>query len=149
MDFLKCNECKYEKNCPVMWSYCNAACITIQKKKENKMDNRIYEVERDEYKIFLAQLDTKKIHTEESWLDKIHIVKIISNKANKHLSSRIHDTELNEEHYFIFHYPDDDERAEPKPVRQFTLETKEQVKNFFEALNKLQSEGKENGGTVS
>ena len=29
MKFLKCIECKYEKNYPVKWSYLNAACITI------------------------------------------------------------------------------------------------------------------------
>lgn len=29
MNFLKCEECKYAEKCPVMWSYLNAACITI------------------------------------------------------------------------------------------------------------------------
>ena len=36
--FLTCKQCKYEKDCPVMWSYLNAACITIQKPK-NKENN--------------------------------------------------------------------------------------------------------------
>ena len=144
MKLLECNECKYEDNCPVMWSHCNAACITIQKKKENNMNNSIYEVERSEYKIFIDQLDLTKVHTEESWLEQLHIVKIISNKTNKHLSSRINDAELEEEHYFIFNYPDNDERIEPKPVRKITLETKEEVQAFFDALSKLQSEEKKN-----
>ena len=33
---LECDECKYQDNCPVMWSMHNAACLTIQKPKENK-----------------------------------------------------------------------------------------------------------------
>ena len=35
--FLTCNQCKYEENCPVLYSYLNAACIVIQapKKEEN------------------------------------------------------------------------------------------------------------------
>lgn len=36
LQFLTCKECKYEHNCPVMWSYLNAACITIQKPKNNE-----------------------------------------------------------------------------------------------------------------
>jgi hypothetical protein len=34
-DFIKCMECKWQDNCPVMWSYLNAACITIQEKKQD------------------------------------------------------------------------------------------------------------------
>ena len=34
--FLTCEECKYEYSCPVMWSYLNAACITIQKPKNKE-----------------------------------------------------------------------------------------------------------------
>ena len=33
-DFIKCEECKYDDNCPVFHSYLNAACATIQKPKE-------------------------------------------------------------------------------------------------------------------
>ena len=113
------------------------------------MDNNIYKVEQFEYKIFLDQLDATKVDVERAYYDGISVTKLVSKKTGKHLSTRIIDTENNEERYYIFNYPDDDERAEPKPVRQFTLETKEQVKNFFEALNKLQSEGKENGRTLS
>ena len=34
--FIKCEECKYQDCCPVMWSYLNAACITIQRKKDDE-----------------------------------------------------------------------------------------------------------------
>ena len=43
MKFLKCIECKYEKNCPVKWSYLNAACITIQKPKTLEQLEEDYE----------------------------------------------------------------------------------------------------------
>lgn len=106
------------------------------------MDNSIYEVEREEYKTFLDQLDKTKMHTEESWLEQVHIVKIISNKTNKHLSSRVNDAELEEEHYFIFNYPDSNECVAPKPVVKINLDTREEVQNFFNALSKLQKREK-------
>ena len=106
------------------------------------MDNSIYEVERDEYKIFLEQLNLDKMDLEESWLEQTHIRKVISKKTNKHLCSRISDAELEEEHYFIFNYPDDDECVTPKPKMKIKLETKEEVQTFFDALSKLQKEHK-------
>lgn len=36
MEEIKCEDCKYEERCPVMWSYSNAACLTIRKKKDDK-----------------------------------------------------------------------------------------------------------------
>ena len=107
------------------------------------MDNSIYEVDRDEYRTFLEQLNTEKLHKEESWLESVHIVKIISNKTNTHLCSRISDADLEEEHYYIFNYPEDDERIAPKAVMQIKLDTREEVQTFFDALSKLQKENKD------
>jgi len=70
------------------------------------MSNEIYEVEKEDYKAFLGQLNTTKTHIEESWIDKVYITKIISNRTNTHLCSRICDMDLEEEHYFIFNYPE-------------------------------------------
>lgn len=142
MNFLKCNEYKYEENCPVMWSYCNAACITMQKKKENIMDNSIYEVEREDYKAFLGQLNFSMMDHEEYSLEDCEFVKIISKKTGKHLCTRIADNKEQKEHYFIFEYPDSDERVEPKPVWKINLNTKEEVQGFFNALSQLQKEEK-------
>jgi len=108
------------------------------------MDNSIYEVEREDYKNFLEQLNTEKMHKEESWLEQVHIVKIISNKTNKHLCSRVSDAELEEEHYYIFNYPDDDERITPKPVWKIQLDSKEEVQTFINLMNQIQKE-KKNG----
>ena len=106
------------------------------------MDNSIYEVEREDYKNFLEQLNTEKMHKEESWLEQVHVVKIISNKTNKHLCSRVSDAELEEEHYYVFNYPDDDERIAPKPVWKIQLDTKEEVQTFIDLMNQIQKEKK-------
>ncbi len=106
------------------------------------MENDIYEVDREEYKTFLGQLDTTKTHTEESWVEQLHIIKIISNKSNIHLCSRICDAESEKEHYFIFNYPDDEERITPKRVLHIRLNSREEVQDFFNAISKIQKEHK-------
>ena len=43
MELIKCAECIWGNNCPCGWSYCNAACLTIQQQlKEQKMKDGIY-----------------------------------------------------------------------------------------------------------
>ena len=34
-EYVKCENCKYEENCPAGWSYCNSACLMIQQEKED------------------------------------------------------------------------------------------------------------------
>lgn len=104
------------------------------------MENNIYEVEKDDYKAFLGQLNTSKTHIEESQEGQIHIIKIISNKSNKHLCSRINNTELEEERYYIFNYPDSDERIAPKQILKINLDSREEVQAFFNAISKIQKE---------
>jgi len=101
------------------------------------MDNSIYEVERNDYAAYLGQLkkdcaDLEKYETEHEVF-----IKLRSIKTGKHLTTRIISND-GDEHYFIFNYPDDDERVPPRPVQQITLETKEEVQKFFEILNKAQ-----------
>ena len=104
------------------------------------MENDIYEVDREEYKTFLGQLDTTKTHLEESWEgeDSIQIIKVVSDKSNIHLCGRIRDYKLEKERYFIFNYPDADERLRPKPVLHLTLNSREEVQDFFNAISELQ-----------
>jgi len=104
------------------------------------MENDIYEVDREEYKTFIGQLDTTKTHTEESWVKQLHIIKVISNKTNIHLCSRVCDAELEEEHYFIFNYPNEDERIVPKPILHIKLNSREEVQEFLNAISKIQKE---------
>ena len=51
-------------------------------------------------------------------------------------------TNNNNEFYYIFEMPDDDERVEPKPVLKITLDDRNDVQAFFDILNKIQKEAK-------
>ena len=111
------------------------------------MDNSIYEVERDEYVGFIGQLNKQMCDVEQFYEEDMTIMKIKSKATGTHFCTRII-PEDGEEHYFIFNMPADDERIAPKPVMKITLDTREDVQAFFDALNKLQLEAKNNAGTV-
>jgi len=105
------------------------------------MDNSVYEVERDDYAAFIGQLNKSMMDVENYVEQNYTFLKIKSRKTGKHLSTRIISHEDGEEKYFIFQMPDDDERVAPKPIRKITLETKEEVQAFLNALGKLQEKG--------
>ncbi len=111
------------------------------------MDNSIYEVSRDEYAGFIGQLDKAKCDIEQFYENGFTIIKIRSKATNTHLCTRII-PENEEEHYYVFNMPADDERVAPKPVMKITLKSKEEVQTFFDALNKLQLEAKKNAGNI-
>ena len=111
------------------------------------MDNSIYEVERDEYVGFIGQLNKQMCDVEQFYEEDMTIMKIKSKATGTHFCTRII-PEDGEEHYFIFNMPADNERIAPKPIMKVTLDTREDVQAFFNALNKLQLEAKNNAGTV-
>lgn len=100
------------------------------------MDNEIYEVNRDQYAGFMSEIKPECLDVEVSHLEDCTIIKVQSKKTGKHLCSRIIPEEA-EEHYYIFNMPDGDERQRGRPVRKITLETKEEVQTFFDALSKV------------
>lgn len=108
------------------------------------MDN-MFEVERDDYIAFIGQLDKQKMDLEEYAYKDCNFLKIISKKTGTHLSTRViyHGEDEGKEQYFIFSYPDADERITPKPVWQLKLESKEEVQTFFNILNKMQEKKNE------
>lgn len=106
------------------------------------MDNSIYEVDKEDYKTFIRQLDPDKMYTEEEWAEQLHITKIKSKRTDTYLCGRVGDAEHEEEHYFIFNYPEDNERIPIRPVCQIHLETREEVQAFLNALSTLQKENK-------
>lgn len=110
------------------------------------MNNDIYEVTRDEYAGFIGQLNKQMMDVEQLYQEDMTIVKIKSKNTGIHLCTRIIPEE-GEEHYFVFNMPADDERITPKPVLKITLNDKEEVQAFFNALNKLQQE-KDNDRTI-
>lgn len=101
------------------------------------MDNDIFEVSRDEYKGFVAQIKPEcretKIETKDS---EVKEISIFSTKTKKKLCSRQLDSE-GFETYYVFEMPDDDERRAAKPVQKFTLNTKEEVQAFINIMNKF------------
>lgn len=103
------------------------------------MDKSIYEVERDEYVGFVNQLNKEMMDTEQYYEKDLHIIKVRSKKTGIHLCTRII-TDDGPSHYYVFNMPLEEERIEPKPVMKITLDTKEEVQAFFNALNKLQGE---------
>ena len=111
------------------------------------MDNSIYEVERNEYAGFIGQLNKDMMEVEQCYENELTIMKIRSKNTGIHLCTRIIPKE-GEEHYYIFKIPSDNERVAPKPIMKVTLETKEDVQHFFNALGKIQQEAHENVGTV-
>ena len=111
------------------------------------MDNSIYEVDRDDYAGFIGQLNRSMCEVENFKQDDISIIKIISKNTKSHLCTRII-TQDGEEHYYIFNMPEANERIEPKPIMKVSLDTKEEVQAFFDAISKLQKEARKNAGTI-
>jgi len=111
--------------------------------------NEIYEVERDDYVGFIGQLNKEMMDLEEYSYQDCYFIKIKSKKTGKHLCTRIIDLETEEEKYYVFEMPDEDERIKPKGILKVELKTKEEVQAFFDAINKLQQEAHKNDGTIS
>lgn len=107
------------------------------------MDNSIYEVERDEYAGFIGQLNKTMMDVEQFYEENMTVMKIKSKKTGILLCTRIIPEE-GEEHYYVFNMPEAEERVRPKPVMKITLDNKEDVQTFFNALNKIQQEAHKN-----
>lgn len=100
------------------------------------MDDNIFEVSRDEYAGVIAQINPKTSDIEtvhEDWGTSIRI----RNKAGTHFTTR-NISDDGEEHYYVFELPRGEDCLPPKAIRKITLETKEEVQAFFDALNKIQ-----------
>ena len=107
------------------------------------MDNSIYEVTRDEYAGFISGLNKQKCDVEQCYEKDMTVMKIKSKATGTHFCTRIIPEE-GEEHYYIFNMPSAEESVPNKPVMKISLETKEEVQAFFDALNKLQQEAHKN-----
>ena len=105
------------------------------------MDNSIYEVNRDEYAGFIGQLNKTMMDVEQYYEEQMTIIKIKSHNTGKLLCTRII-PEDEAEHYYIFNMPENDERIAPKPIMKVVLDNKEDVQTFFNILNQLQQEKK-------
>lgn len=104
------------------------------------MNKEIYQVGRDEYVGLIGEMKTSCFDMEKEYSsDGIHI-KLVSKRTGETMTERIIDEEQNET-YYIYVLPENNERAAPKKIRRYCLESKEEVQTFFNILNKLQQEG--------
>ena len=101
------------------------------------MDYSIYEVDRDDYVGFIGQLNKEMMDVEQAYKNDSTIISIYSKTTGKHLCTRIIEQE-GAEKYYVVNMPQDNERIAPKPVMKITLDSKEEVQAFFDALNKIQ-----------
>lgn len=99
--------------------------------------NEIYQVERDEYAGLVRELRTTQFDMEKEYKEDGTHIRLRSKKTGKIITERIIDEDQNET-YFIFELPDNDERLASKRIRRYNLETKEEVQAFFDILNKIQ-----------
>ena len=104
------------------------------------MDNSIYEVGRDEYAGVIVQINPKTSDI-ETYHEEYGTVIKIKNKEGVHFTTRIISND-GEEQYYVFTLPQGEDCLPPKAIRKITLDTKEEVQAFFDALNKLQKEQK-------
>lgn len=109
-------------------------------------DDEVYEVTRDEFKGFIDQIkpecfeyETRRTCNEDTYNVDFHEVKIVSKDGR--LFAKVTST-TEDVHYYVYEMPRDDERQAAKAIRKITLESPEEVKVFFEALNKIQKENK-------
>lgn len=104
------------------------------------MDNiNIYEVSRDEYAGFLGQIKPDMREAKTIDYDNETILKVFSKNTGIHYCSRvIPHNEQEEEKYYVYNMPQDNERQPPHAVRKIMLATREEVQNFFQILSKIQ-----------
>ena len=112
------------------------------------MGENIYEVSRDEYAGFIAQINNAAKNVQESQNEGVKWLKTFSKNTGKLLATReiyLEGEREGEEHYYVFEMPEPEERVAAKPVRKYTLETKEQVQEFFKILSDIMKEQKNDG----
>ena len=104
-------------------------------------DNEIYEVTRDEFKGFIDQIKPECIEYSVHELDGLKSLRIFAKNDSERLFAEqvIKDEEVQ---YFVYEMPHDNERRAAKAIRKIVLESPEEVKAFFDILNKVQKEHK-------
>ena len=106
------------------------------------MEGSIYEVSRDEYVGFVTQINPQARSTKEETNKGVKWIKTFSKTTGKLLCTREIFEEKGEEKYYVFEFPPAEDRIAPKPVRKITLESKEDVQDFFNALSQILKESK-------
>lgn len=99
------------------------------------MNKEVFEVSKDEYTGFLAQIKKGTYYSQLEELDESHKeLNIYSKKTDKLLASQVVDKEDNSL-FYVYTMPDDDERKAPPAVTKIELQSQEEVEAFFKILN--------------
>lgn len=100
------------------------------------MREELYSVTRDEYVGFVKQLIPAHMHTEKIENDdETASLKIYANRDDLLIAEQYFNKDGIYE-YYVYNMPADEDRQAPKPVQKIVLETPEEVKAFFEILEK-------------
>jgi len=105
------------------------------------MNNDIYQVDRDDYVGVISQINPQTSNVETFHEEYGTIIKI-KNKDGVHFTTRIIPNNEEDELYYVFTLPSGEDRLPPKAIRKITLNTRDAVQDFFNALSKLQKEKK-------
>lgn len=101
------------------------------------------EVSVDEYRSFTKELKPEFFHKEEETFDGGKAYYIVSNNSDKLICGNTYDQNTETVHYYIVNMPEDNERSAPQKIRKIVLESEEEVKAFFDIINKAtKKEGK-------
>ena len=94
------------------------------------------EVNAAEYRSFVKELKPNFFHKEEEVFNTGKAYYIINNDDDKLICGNLYDNETEEVKYYIVNMPNNEARLAPRSVRKIVLETEEEVKAFFDIINK-------------
>lgn len=101
------------------------------------------EVDAAEYRSFVKELKPNFFHKEEEVFDTCKAYYIINNDDDKLICGNLYNNETEEVKYYIVNMPNNEARVAPQSVRRIVLETEEEVKAFFDIINKTAKQKEE------
>ena len=101
------------------------------------------EVDAAEYRSFVKELKPNFFHKEEEVFNTGKAYYIINNDDDKLICGNLYNNETEEVKYYIVNMPNNETRVAPQSVRRIVLETEEEVKAFFDIINKTAKQKEE------
>ena len=101
------------------------------------------EVDAAEYRSFVKELKPNFFHKEEEVFNTGKAYYIINNDDDKLICGNLYNNETEEVKYYIVNMPNNEARLAPRSVRKIVLETEEEVKAFFDIINKTAKQKEE------
>ena len=101
------------------------------------------EVNAAEYRSFVKELKPNFFHKEEEVFNTGKAYYIINNDDDKLICGNLYNNETEEVKYYIVNMPNNEARVAPQSVRRIVLETEEEVKAFFDIINKTAKQKEE------